>query len=802
MSAYLTQASFNAGELSPLMAGRVDQERRGSGCAVLLNFNVWPQGPAFRRPGMRFIFECANPAVASHLVRFEFSVSAGQTYMLEFYLNASGQGKMRVHLGGDSPGPVLSGGIPYEIDIPYTSMDDIRALRFCQSADVMYITHPAYAPQKLSRLGHTNWTIASVVFGPSISAPTGGSVVPQGTTGSTTYTYVVTAVKDETDEESVPSSEKTTASGNATLSGTNFNRVTWAAVSGAKEYNVYREKNGVFGWIGVAEGTTYDDKGEKTPDTDDTAPKFRNPFSGSGDKPKAAQFFEQRLMFARSNNAPQKIWGSQSANYENFNVSNPLKDDDAVTYDIAADNLNEIVWLATVQRKLLIGTVGAEWTMSGSGGDPLTPSSVETSRETVHGSADIAPLPTANAILFVQRPGNVVRELMYTLDTDGYMATDLSVLAEHMLHDRRIASWVWQQSPAYTVWMACDDGTLLSMAYIRDQKVVGWSRHETSGTVACVASIPGLREDEVWFVVGRVVGGETRYYLERLDEVFRGGHAEDAFFVDSGLSANAWNMDGELSMSLAAESWTHGEAATLSAIGHSPFTSEDVGRRYRLRSSLATGDMDPGTACEVEITTFTAAGEVGVRLLTDVPGALQGVATSHWAKLSTFISGLDHLQGRSVQVLADGMVQPEVTVGDSSSVSWASREWASGEIELQRPAAIVHAGIGYVSDLQTMQPETQDQIGSTIGRTRRINAVNVRMLKTLGLQVGPDEAHLQDVMFRTSDMDMGAAVDLFTGDKRVPFNGGSGRGLSVLVRQDSPLPMTILAITMQLQVES
>lgn len=796
----ILQTSFNGGELSPLLQGRVDQERYASGCERLVNFCLWPHGAAHRRPGTRFVAACGNEDSASRLIPFE--VASDTAYVLEFFADAEGGGRMRVFAGGMiGGGPVLDGEEVCEIATPYGSAQTIRALRYCQSADVMYLAHPDHPPHKLARHGHTDWRLTEVDFRPGIAAPATLSAARQGQAGQTEYAYVVTAVRDEIGEESLPSPEAVVADGNATLSAANHVRLDWAAVEGAREFNVYRKVNGVFGWIGKAEGTRFEDKGETKPDVGDTPPKARNPFDGPGKYPSCVQFFEQRLFFAASRDEPQKLWGSQSANYENFNISTPLKDDDAVTYGVAADRINAVVWMLPAQKKLLFGTVGGEWTLGGAGGDPLSPLSVETARETAHGSAPIPPVTIGSTVLFVQRPGNVVREFAYSLDVDGYAATDVSILSEHILGERAIVDWAYQQAPCSTVWAVRDDGELLALTYLREHKVVGWSRHETQGAVESVAVIPGAVEDEVWLAVRRTdAQGQTRRFVERLAPVFRGEHAEQAFFVDAGLSCSAWNEDQARTLTLSAADWTPGGEAVLLAVGHAPFSVQDEGRRFRLRAALPGGGMDRSAVCEVRVTCVQDESSASVRLLTAVPTALRQAATMHHARLSSFISGLEHLQGTTVQVLADGMVQPEVRVGDASSASWASREWGPGEIELQRPAAVVHAGLGYVSDLAPMRPEAPDQAGTSQGRTRRVGLVWVRLHNSLGCKVGASANALHEIMFRTSEHKMGAAVPLFSGDRRVALPGGYDASAGVLVRQDLPLPLTVLALVTELEV--
>ncbi|GAB6127097.1 phage tail protein [Humidesulfovibrio idahonensis] len=146
------------------------------------------------------------------------------------------------------------------------------------------------------------------------------------------------------------------------------------------------------------------------------------------------------------------------------------------------------------------------------------------------------------------------------------------------------------------------------------------------------------------------------------------------------------------------------------------------------------------------------------------------------------LTGLGHLAGRRVQILADGSVLPEQTVA------------ADGSITLGQEAATVHVGLGYSSVLRPMRLEYAGQRGSAQTRTKRITEVGLRLYRTLGGKVGPDLARLEPLLYRTSADSMDGPPALFTGDKSVRFpQGWSPDGVLTLV-QDQPLPMTVLLI--------
>ena len=151
--ALLSVPSFTAGELSPRMEGRTDFQKYYSAGTIINNFVVQPHGPVTRRPGSVFVSEVKNSAHNTRLIPFSFSTT--QTYILEF-------GDQYIRFYKDS-GQITSGGSAYEISSPYLHTE-VFDIKFAQSADVMYITHPNHPTKKLSRTGHTNFTLATVSF--------------------------------------------------------------------------------------------------------------------------------------------------------------------------------------------------------------------------------------------------------------------------------------------------------------------------------------------------------------------------------------------------------------------------------------------------------------------------------------------------------------------------------------------------------------------------------------------------------------------------------------------------------------
>lgn len=166
-------------------------------------------------------------------------------------------------------------------------------------------------------------------------------------------------------------------------------------------------------------------------------------------------------------------------------------------------------------------------------------------------------------------------------------------------------------------------------------------------------------------------------------------------------------------------------------------------------------------------------GDIADAFFVDSGLSYDGEATSQ-------ISGLEHLKGRTVTVLADGAVQRDKVVSDD------------GSIVLDRPASKVHVGLPYTSTVQPMRLESGSKRGTSQTKRQRITKVAVRFHKTLGGRIGPDEHSLEPIYFRSPSTPMGSSVGTFSGDKSVVFPKGWTRDGLLTVTQEQPLPMTIL----------
>ena len=658
----LALTSFVSGEFSPKMDGRTDFEKYSSGAKTLENFLVHPQGAATRRVGTQFIAEVKSSAAKTRLIPFEFSTT--QTYILEF-------GNNYIRFFKDK-GQILSGGSAYEISTPYLTAE-LFDIKFAQSADVMYITHPNHEVMKLSRTGHTSWTLTEVEF-------TDGPYLATNTT-STTLTPASAGVGTGIN---ITASAVTGINGGAGFQTTDVGRI--ISFNGGKAKITSRSSTTVV----VCTITT------AFASTAATADWNLGAFSDTTGHPSCVSFFEQRLVFAGTLDEPQTLFFSKAGDYENMTTGTNA--DDAMVYTIASNQVNAIRYMKAV-RTLVVGTTGGEFTVSADGTDAsITPTNITIKKQSSFGSANVDAIPAGNAILFLQKAKRKIRELQYNFDSDGYQAPDLTILNETVT-DTGINEMSYQQEPGSNIWCVRDDGVLACLTYQRSENVIAWTRHIfggefDSGNAVCesVASISGtLTEDEVWVIVKRTINGATKRYVECFSDFdFDETDANDFKFLDSHLSYS-------------------------------------------------------------------------------------GSAT-------TTLSGLSHLEGQTVSILADGAAHANKTV-------------SSGAITLDRSVTKACVGLSYDSILQTMRIEGGAAEGTSQGKTKRISKVVLRLFETVGVKVGPSLTNLETIPFRTTSSLLSNPVDtLLSGDKEIEFNDDYNSDGFIFIKQDQPLPCSILAI--------
>ena len=540
--------NFTGGELSPRLDGRNDLQKYSTGCKTLENMIIFPHGSAARRSGTQFVAEVKDSTKETRLIPFEFSTT--QTYILEF-------GNQYIRFFKDN-GQILSSGSPYEISSPYLEAE-LFDIKFAQSADVMYICHPNHPAKKLSRTGHTSWSLTSVDF-------TDGPYMDENISSTTISTSAHTVGTGRT----LTASSTTGINDNTGFQTTDVGRL-------------IRFRDG-YGKITARTSTTVvtieilEDMGSSSA----SANWSLGAFSETTGHPSCVTFFEQRLVFAATLSQPQTIFFSKSGDYENMdeNRGGTIADDDAIIYTIASNQVNAIRFM-TATRTLIIGTAGGEFAVSGGSVDTaITPTNILIKKQSNNGAANVDALAVGNATLFLQRARRKLRELAYNFDVDGYVAPDLTILAEH-ISEGGFKQLSYQQEPNQIIWCVRNDGQLVGLTYQREQQVVAWHRHIFggvfgSGNAVCesVATIPtDDSEYQTYVIIKRTINGATKRYVEFIHQYDFDETDDTSFnFLDSQLdySGSAVTTIGGLShlegqtVSILADGATHPDATVSS----------------------------------------------------------------------------------------------------------------------------------------------------------------------------------------------------------------------------------------------
>lgn len=513
------QRAFNGGEVTPEFFGRNDDPRYQMGAATMRNFIALPHGPAANRPGFAYVLETKNSIKKARLIPFTYSTT--QTMVLEF-----GDAYIRFHTQGAT---LISAGVPYEVVSPYLE-NDLFELHFVQSADVLTLVHPNYAPMELRRLGVTNWTLAPISFVPNLTAPGSPTATPNGS-GSTTYSYKITSVGATGVEESFASGAGSCLN-NLLVTG-NYNTITWGT-TGATLYNVYKENNGLDGYIGQTSALTFKDDNIAA-DLGRTPPAGVNPFASAGYYPGAVSYFEQRRCFAGSLNEPQNLRMTRSGTESNLSYSIPVRDDDAINVRVAAREANTIRHIVPLANLVLL-TAAAEWRVTSVNSDAITPTSISIKPQSYVGANNAQPLVVNNNILYVANRGGHLREMAYNYQAGGYITGDLSLRAPHLFDNLDVVDLAYAKAPIPIVWAVSTNGRLLGLTYVPEQNVGAWHQHDTDGLFESCCVVSEGVEDALYVVVKRQIGsGDATRFVERMS-TRQFTDPANAFFVDAGLT--------------------------------------------------------------------------------------------------------------------------------------------------------------------------------------------------------------------------------------------------------------------------
>lgn len=743
------QCNVTNGEISPRALGRFDIAKYVNSVKKLENFLIYQLGGALFRPGTTYVAATKDSTAKTRLIPFQYSTT--QAYVIEM-----GNLYMRFYANNG----VVGG--PFELATPYTTAE-IFQVQYTQDADTMYLVHPNHMPQKLQRLTATTFSIADVPFirGPfqdkNVTAAL--TITPSADTGAA---ITLTATSALFDAKHVGSLWRVKG-GVVKITAFTSNLI----VTG----DVQAEPDGSAGNLGTGPGATAD--------------WAEGAFSEYRGYPAVVSFHEQRLIYANTAYQPQTFWGSQVQAYDNFLVNATVLDTDSFQFTIASGQVNAIRFISSGPSGIEIGTSGGTFSNSSGTSLTLTPSNPNVHQDTNVGVAPIMPKRISSYLYYMKSNLVQVLELVYDWLTNREKTTDMTLMADHILRDGGGAvDLAYQQSPNERLWVVRSDGQMAVFTRNAGQEVMGWSRIVAGsdatgpGEFESVATIvKDGEDDQIWVIVKRVINGNTKRYVEYFNSEFFTNYY-DPIRVDSSLS-----YDNPIAISMIDQ--------TKPVVVHTtPVHGFAAGDKVKI--DLVEGMTEVNTNVYTVKTptahTFELYDNLGV--------AIDGTAFSDYftggvvRKMLTHFSGLDHLTGEVVAVQTDGglpVAQQLYTV-------------VGGAITLLSPAAVVHVGLPYSGTLQMLkQSDGTRSTGQT--KPRRIYQTTLRVHESIGCFVGQDINNLQEKFFGTPNAPLTHVPNLYTGDFDVFPDTWWDREVELIIQQQDPLPLLILAIIIRHEVE-
>lgn len=555
------------------------------------------------------------------------------------------------------------------------------------------------------------------------------------------------------------------------------------------EFNVYKEINGVFGFIGTTVTNVFNDE-DIIPDTSKTPQRSLNIFNSTDDYPAAISHYQQRLCVGNTRNNVELFKTSRTGDVYNFTRRTPIQDDDPVSFALRGRDVSEIRHIVDLDN-LVILTEGGEWIVKGDQSGSLIPTAPNPKQGSFRGASSVRPIIIGTTCIYVQNRDGSIRDLQFEINQNGYVGTDLTEFVSHLFDGKNVVDWAYQQIPNSIIWAILDDGSLVGLTYIPERSVWAWHRHDSNGGYfESIVGVPENGKDYIYFSIKRTINGSDIRHIERLNARNITSNAIDAIFLDSSVTIDGRNTSSTTMALTTGTDWTALQFLTLTASA-AHFVAGDVGKYRILRASSTVWDEDLGENVTVVsfvkclITAFTSNVIVTVQPETDVPIDLQGIAVTDWGSLINIITGLTHLEGEVVSALGDGN---DVSGYDSDEIAIASMTVTGGQITLPNGQfyEVIHVGTRYFADLETLDIDIPNQ-QTLQNKVKRVNEVTILTTGAVDFNIGKDP----DSMVNTSDT---KTSYLSSGkfELRIPANwNDNGR---VFIRHDKPLPLTIVSL--------
>jgi hypothetical protein len=822
MSAKLLLRSFAGGEITPELAGRLDLAKYQTGLALARNFVTLPHGPATRRPGFEFINECRDSTRPVRLIPFTFS--ATQTAVLEFghlYIRFHINGgtlleatKAIVSIAGSTVTVTAHGyatgdwvfigsryhkvtstgadtftttdlwGVAttavgptaarvYTLVSPYTETDLVD-LHHAQSADIITITHPSHAARELARQSATDWTLTTVTFAPPTNAPTSVTVTPTVATSTnlTETKYVVTAVQPDGVTESLASAVAS-ATNNLTLAG-NFNTIAWTGVDNCTRYNVYKLRGGIYGYIGQVvpvDGTTV-----------------------------AISTLVQGILFAES----KTVTATTSA-------AHGFSSGDYVLISGATYSwMNGYFQITVTGTSTFTFVTRKKTTASATGGTASIPT---LSLVDDNVQADTTSPPPEDLISLNTSAGDYPSAVVYHEQRRWFAGTTDApqvVWGTRTGTESNLTSSVpARDADAMQLRIASSQYNqirhLVALSDLIALTAGGEFRIYADGAPAITPSSVSLKPQGYAGASNTqpVVTTSSIMYVQaqgsRIRELSYSWEANSYRTIDVSIMAphrfNGYAVT-DMAYSRAPDSilWAVRDDGVLLGLTYVPdqqvfgWHAHDTDGEFESVCVVPEDNEDVLYAVvkrTVNARTVRYIERLHTRMFTAQADAfyVDSGLTYDGSPITT-LSGLWHLNGKSVDILADGAVVSRQTV-------------TNGSITLTTAASVVHVGLPITADLRTLPLAVEGARAMGQGTMKNVNKVHLRVSQSSVVKAGPDFARLREYPARAVSDPYGSPPALRDGELSLSIDPSWNTDGAVCVRQDLPLPLTVLSMTLE-----
>jgi len=833
--ANLLVTALNAGELSPYMDARTDVQKYRSGCRTLENMVVLPYGGVYRRAGTEYLGEAKNANQRCRLIGFNFSVTT--RFVLEF-------GHQYIRFWGNDS-QVLSGGSPLEVASPYQE-SELRELQYVQVNDIMYLAHANHAPRKLTRVSDTNWTLTTVAwkYPPLLDQNlTTTTIASSAASGSATLTASASVFQaghvgsqwaiqwprnsgavDEAIDANKVSQGTLDIQGSWTITTVG----TW--IGKIRLLRIPQEKmdfNGGRDLTALARSTT-------------TATATRTAHGyATGDE----VFIPSTVAAPFAGTYTITVTGADTYTFTVANSGAASASDAPVQNLTKMEVVREFTSLTTARNFTATGTederVGLKLRVT----DYVSNTSARVFLESTDFNS--GGTVTINSVASGTSAGATVNKWLGSVITGTTQWSEAAFSAVRgypravAIHEQRLCFGGTSHQPN-TVWcskvddfenfqlgVGADDGLQFTVAssegnriewmFSQKRLMLGTSGDEwtiggaDSGEAFSSTNVQAQKQssfgsktmraillnDVLLFVQrrGRKVR-ELTYNFERdgwvapdltvlSEHVTQGELVELAFQQQPDAILWAVRGDGQLvGMSYERDqevvAWhrhtTDGEFESVATVYGLSGADDEV---WLVVKRTINGQT------KRYIERFKAENRAKFEAQTKDDWWYLDCAKRYSGTATATITGLSHLEGKTVSVLANGAVQPDETV-------------ASGQITLDKTYTKVLAGLPYTSIILPMKFDFDLRDGPTRGRKKRINRVEVSLFKSLAGEASTNGTEWLWIYPRDFDDPMDASPPPFSGDAEVVVAGDYSDDSDIYLRQRLPYPFTVRALVVKL----